>query len=235
MIAQRAHGGFAGARPAPQAREESPGGGATIHADPAMSENVEREVKLRFASLEEARAAVAGIGAAPLRARRLQDDRLLDTAGGRLRDERCSLRVRQERWPEQDGPAHATVTFKGPPQPDVMKVREELETGVQDGALLLRVLERVGFLVWFRYQKRREEFTCGGAVVAIDETPCGVFVEIEGEEGGVAQVAQALGRTPDDYIVASYRTLYEDDCARRGRPVADMVFEHAPRSPRPDA
>ncbi|MCE2515163.1 MAG: class IV adenylate cyclase [Acidobacteria bacterium] len=190
-----------------------------------MSESLEREVKIRFASAAEARAAVAGIGAVPLRALRLQDDRLLDTADGRLRDERCTLRVRQERWPEQDHPAGATVTFKGPPRPDVMKVREEIETGVDDGALLLQVLERAGFRVWFRYQKHREEFTCDGAVVAIDETPCGVFVEIEGAEGGVAQVARALGRTPGDYVVDSYRTLYEADCARRGRPVADMVFE----------
>ncbi len=190
-----------------------------------MSDNLEREIKIRFASAAEARAAVTGIGAAPLRARRFQDDCLLDFADGRLRDERCTLRVRQERWLEQDRPAGATVTFKGPPRLDVMKVREELETGVEDGALLLRVFERAGFRVWFRYQKRREEFTCDGAVVAIDETPCGVFVEIEGAEGGVARVARALGRTPDDYIVASYRSLYEEDCARRGRRVADMVFE----------
>ena len=218
-----------------------------------MSENLEREVKIRFASAEEARAAVAGLGAAPLRARRLQDDHLLDTPGGRLRDQRCTLRVRLEHSPAPDGPARArslrrgtattpgglvgrqtepsgdewraSVTFKGPPQPDVMKVREELETGVGDGALLLRLLERAGFRVWFRYQKRREEFACDGAVVAIDETPCGVFVEIEGAKTRIAQVARALGRTPDDYIVASYRTLYEADCARRGRPVADMVFE----------
>ena len=188
-----------------------------------MSENLEREVKIRFASAEEARAAVAAVGAQPLRARRLQDDHLLDTPEGRLRDERSTLRVRLERRP--GGPAGDTVTFKGPPRADVMKVREELETGVGDGALLLRVLERAGFRVWFRYQKHREEFTCAGAVVAIDETPCGVFVEIEGARSCVQQVANALGRTPDDYIVASYRTLYEADCARRGRPVADMVFE----------
>ena len=190
-----------------------------------MSKNVEREVKLRFVSAEEARSAVAGIGAAPWRPRRLQDDHLLDTPDGRLRVGSCTLRVRLERGPAQDGQAVATVTFKGPPRPDVMKVREELETGVADGALLLRLLERAGFRVWFRYQKRREEFRCDGAVVAIDETPCGVFVEIEGAKASVERVARALGRTQDDYIVASYRTLHEADCARRRRPLGDMVFE----------
>ena len=197
--------------------------GSGPHSD--MSENLEREVKLRFESAKDARAAVVRLGATPLRARRLQDDHLLDAPGDRLREQRCTLRVRLERGPGNEVLAGATVTFKGPPRPDVMKVREEIETGVDDGALLLRVLERAGFRVWFRYQKHREEFSCDGAVVAIDETPCGVFVEIEGARAGVEQVARALGRTPDDYIVASYRSLYEADCARRGLPVADMVFD----------
>ena len=189
-----------------------------------MSDRIEREIKLSFASAAAAREAVAALGAVRLRPRRLQDDRLLDTSAGRLRAEWCTLRVRIEA-PQADGGHVATVTFKGPPRPDVMKVREEVETGVGDGALLLRVLERAGFDVWFRYQKYREQFERDGTIVAIDETPCGVFVELEGSEAGVARLAQALGRGPADYITASYRRVWESDCATRGRPVGDMVFE----------
>ena len=189
-----------------------------------MRDPIEREIKLSFESAAAARGAVATLGAVPLRARRLQDDRLLDTASGRLRADWSTLRVRME-TPAAAGGSVATITFKGPPRPDVMKVRDEVETGVDDGAVLLRVLERAGFDVWFRYQKYREEFECDGTIVAIDETPCGVFVEIEGSKGGVTRVAQALGRIPDDYITASYRRVWEADCAARGRPVGDMVFD----------
>lgn len=189
-----------------------------------MSDPIEREIKLPFASVEAARTAVATLGAAPLRGRRLQDDRLVDTRGGRLRDERSTLRVRTE-IPDAGGAIVATVTFKGPPQPDVMKVREEVEIGVEDGAVLLRILERAGFDVWFRYQKFREEFERDGTIITIDETPCGVFVEIEGSETGVTRFAEALGRGPSDYVTASYRRLWESDCAARGRPVGDMIFE----------
>ena len=189
-----------------------------------MSDPVEREIKLSFESAAAARDAVAGLGAAPFRARRLQDDRLLDTAAGRLRADWCTLRVRIEKS-AGGGETVAKVTFKGPPRADVMKVREEVETGVGDGAVLLRILERAGFDVWFRYQKRREEFECDGAVIAIDETPCGVFVEIEGRKESVTRLAQALGRTPSDYITASYHRLWEADCAARGRTAGDMVFE----------
>ena len=189
-----------------------------------MSQRVEREIKLSFDSVEAAREAVAALGGVPLRARRLQDDRLLDTSAGRLRADWCTLRVRIE-TPAAGREGVATLTFKGPPRPDVMKVREEVETGVVDGNVLLDVFERAGFEVWFRYQKYREEFECDGTIVAIDETPCGVFVELEGTEAGVTRLAQALGRTAGDYITASYRRVWETDCAARGRSAGDMVFD----------
>ena len=189
-----------------------------------MGDRIEREIKLSFESAETAREAVALIEAVPLRARRLQDDHLLDTTAGRLRDEWCTLRVRIEQS-AAGGAGTASLTFKGPPRPDAMKVREELETGVGNGEVLLEVLRRAGFDVWFRYQKYREEFERDGTIVAIDETPCGVFVELEGNEAGVTRLAQALGRTPGDYITASYRRVWESECAARGRPAGDMVFE----------
>ncbi len=193
--------------------------------------HVEREVKLSFAAADTARATVAGLGAAPRRARRLQDDRLLDTPDGRLRTARSTLRVRIESPAAgvEDGGggagATASITFKGPPQPDVMKVRDELETGVADGAAMLAILEAAGFVVTWRYQKYRQEFERDGTIIAIDETPGGVYVELEGDEAGVTALARALGRTTRDYINASYRGLWEDYCGAHGRPVDDMVFD----------
>ena len=57
---------------------------------------LEREVKLQFGSVEEARDAVTSAGAAPLRCRRLQEDALLDDEAETLRKRRCVLRVRVE-------------------------------------------------------------------------------------------------------------------------------------------
>jgi adenylate cyclase class 2 len=106
-----------------------------------------------------------------------------------------------------------------------MKVREELETVVGDGSLLVRVLESLGFHVWFRYQKYREEFALDDVIIALDETPVGVFVEIEGGDRGIADTAEALGRGPADYLIDSYRRLYLSDCDTRGVAVGDMLFE----------
>jgi adenylate cyclase class 2 len=182
-----------------------------------MSAPLEREVKLRFDSPGAARTAILATGATPLRPRRLQQDALFDTADGQLRASRSALRVRSE-------PGACFVTFKGAPQPSSLKLREELETSVGDASTTIVILERLGFRVWFRYEKYREEFAGDGATLAIDETPIGTFVEIEGTEAGIVAAVSALGRTSADYIVDSYRALFVRECAERGVAPGDMLF-----------
>jgi adenylate cyclase class 2 len=183
-----------------------------------MAVILEREVKLAFRDAEEARSAILAAGAEPLRGRRLQEDCLLDTQDDQLFRRRCVLRVRMEC-------GKTLLTFKGPVHESSMKLREELETVVGDGLLLLRVLEELGYRVWFRYQKYREEFAHEDVIVAVDETPVGTFVEIEGSEEGIHRMAAALARQPVDYVIDSYRGLFVKHCQRHGLPLTDMLFE----------
>jgi adenylate cyclase class 2 len=183
-----------------------------------MTATLEREIKLRFENAEAARTAVLATGAVPIRGRRLQEDCLLDTTGDTLRHRRCVLRVRMES-------GKSILTFKGPVQPSEMRLREELETIVGDGPLLLRILEELGFRVWFRYEKYREEFVLDDVIVAVDETPLGTFVEIEGGERGILDMAVALGRSPSDYLLDSYRGLFCAHCREQGLPTSDMLFD----------
>lgn len=179
---------------------------------------LEREIKLRCASIGEARDAILALGATPVRGRRLQEDCLLDTADEQLHRRRCVLRVRVE-------PGRSILTFKGPVQPSPMKLREERETVVGDGEAMLRLLEELGYRVWFRYQKYREEFGCEDVIIALDETPMGAFIEIEGNEKGIADLTERLGRTPADYLLDSYRGLYLKHCEAHGTPFGDMLFD----------
>jgi adenylate cyclase class 2 len=180
---------------------------------------VEREIKLSFDSVDEAHAAVLAVGATPLLGRRLQEDALLDTEDESLRRRRCVLRIRVEN-------GKSRITFKGPVQPSVMKVRDELETLVGDGGLLLHIFEELGFHVWFRYEKYREEFCYEDVIFAIDETPVGAFVEIEGSEHGIMAAAEALGRGPADFILDSYRGLFLKHREAFGLTGSDMLFDH---------
>ena len=181
---------------------------------------MEREIKLCFRTPDEARHAILAAGATPLRGRRLQEDSLLDTPDNQLHRRRCALRVRLEC-------GTTSLTFKGPVEPSDMKVRKELETIVGDGLLLLRVLGELGLRVWFRYQKYREEFAYEDITVAIDETPVGTFVELEGGERGIHRMAAALARQPADYVRDSYYGLFVKYCQARGLPITDMLFEES--------
>ena len=180
--------------------------------------NVEREIKLRFESPDMARTSVAAVGATPSRDRRLQDDQLFDWPDARLQQARCLLRVRQEA-------GGATLTFKGPPQPAEMKVREEIETTVGDGSNLIAILLRLGLRASFRYQKYRQEFMRDGVILAVDETPVGTYVEVEGDADGISTAAAAMGRTQADYVVTSYREIFLQHCQAQGLNATDMVFE----------
>ena len=183
-----------------------------------MTTTIEREIKLSFDSVDEARDAVLATGATPLLGRRLQEDSLLDTEDESLRRRRCVLRIRVEN-------GKSRITFKGPVQPSAMKLRDEFETLGSDGEMLLRIFEELGFHVWFRYEKYREEFCHEDVIVAVDETPVGVYIEIEGSEQGIMTMAEALGRGPDDYILDSYRGLFLKHRDSRGLSGTDMVFD----------
>jgi adenylate cyclase, class 2 len=182
---------------------------------------IEREIKLRFGGADEARAKILAFGATPLHGRRLQEDALLDTEDEMLRRERATLRVRSEG-------SKSLLTFKGPVLPGLIKIREEYETVVADGAALLTILESLGLHVWFRYEKYREEFSADDVVIAIDETPVGVFVEIEGGETAIHAAARALGKSPADYITDSYRFLFLQHRDANGLAGADMIFAGLP-------
>jgi adenylate cyclase class 2 len=178
-----------------------------------MAEPRETEVKLRVASAEAACAALRRIGAVPARERHFEDNVLLDDERGTLRATGSVLRLRRT-------PHRGVLTFKGPRQIEAgVKSREERETEVEDPDEAEAILGRLGFRPLFRYQKYRESWTHRGQAIEVDETPIGVFLEIEGDREGIHAVARELGFAPADYVNESYVGLF---FAQGGQ--GDMVF-----------
>ena len=91
-------------------------------------------------------------------------------------------------------------------------------------AVLQHVFEELGLHVWFRYEKYREEYAAEDVTIGIDETPVGTYVEIEGGEEGILAMTRALGRTPADFILESYRGLFLSHREAFGLLGHDMVF-----------
>jgi adenylate cyclase class 2 len=182
---------------------------------------IEQEVKLEFESAEAARRAVTDAGGRLDVTRRLRDDRLFDTVDEHLRRSHAALRIRRDQ-------ARAILTFKGPLQSSPVKSREEIETEIGDAAVGEAILASLGFRQWFRAEKYREEYALGTSRIAVDETPIGVFVEIEGDPEDIERVTRQLGRRPEDYRLESYPRLYIAWCEARGITPRDMLFGPRP-------
>lgn len=191
-------------------------------------EPIETEVKLRCESVDAFKKRLEEAGAALKlkRDRHFEDNLILDSASGTLRGRLAALRVRKT-------DDVATVTLKELPPANAgeskFKSRIELETRVGDGDVMLEIFARLGFLKSFRYQKYRTIYEASlpsgeSLDVMFDETPIGVFAELEGVESDVARVLEAIGAKRDEHILQSYLTLQIEECARHGQPLSDMVF-----------
>jgi adenylate cyclase class 2 len=179
----------------------------------------EIEVKLPVTDLDAIRRRLGEAGASHTRARHAESNDLYDDAGGRLSGAGCALRLRRvdgESW----------LTFKGPARFEQgVKTREERETTVGDAGEAEAILLRMGLSRRFRYEKRREEWRLLGCAIALDETPIGDFVEVEGDPAGIRKVVAALELDFASAIPYSYARLYA--LKRKENPSLphDMVFE----------
>jgi adenylate cyclase class 2 len=174
---------------------------------------IESEVKLRVADAASARALVQRAGATLRRPRHFEDNLIFDDAAGALRLWGTVLRVRRA---GDDG----VLTFKGPREvKDGIKSREEMETTIGDPDTAEAIFRALGFHPVFRYQKYREVYAHADVEIVVDETPIGVFLEIEGEVASVHRVAAELGFAAGDYISDSYAALW----TAAGR-TGDMIF-----------
>jgi adenylate cyclase class IV len=111
------------------------------------------------------------------------------------------------------------------------KVREEIEVEIADDTGLKHILEALGMRAWFRYEKFRTTYRLPSSArwakdlsIELDETPIGIFVELEGPPDSIERAAQLLGYAPRNYITQSYLALHLERCKAMKLPPHDMLF-----------
>jgi adenylate cyclase class 2 len=192
--------------------------------------HTEIEVKLRIPDGQRLLRHLARLKAKLTRGRVHEMNTLYDTPDGDLARQGQMLRLRVERPAgHADGAGkarkvakekpeiYAWLTFKGPAkgaqanEPGRYKVREEHELRIADHQEMPRILAALGLRPWFRYEKFRSTFKLpgrSGLKLVLDETPIGLFVELEGEPGEINRAAGLLGFGASDYINQSYGALF---------------------------
>jgi predicted adenylyl cyclase CyaB len=106
----------------------------------------------------------------------------------------------------------AIVTVKLPSEYDGRhKVREEHQFETNGPAEASAVFEGLGYEPAWIYEKRRTTFRRLGEVgiIEVDVTPIGEFAEIEGEAKWIDRTAAEVGFSKEDYLLESYRDLFD--------------------------
>ena len=198
--------------------------------------NKETEVKIRIADKKDVRDRLRKLGFRLQHPRSLEDNTLFDTPDRKLRKVRSILRLRHYG-------RRCLLTYKGTPAPDrFYKSRTEMETEIENPQAARSIFEALGLQPVFQYQKYRCYYAldeqedrgrnlreagirkAATGEIALDETPIGNFLELEGSRQWIDRVARQLGYTRQDYITASYGALYLEECRKKNISPGDMVF-----------
>jgi adenylate cyclase, class 2 len=182
---------------------------------------IETEIKFRVADVAALETQLVSMGFQLVTPRSFESNTLYDTPDRVLRNKRELVRIRSYagRWLL----THKRVPDSGIGE-DRHKHRVETETELSDGAALAQVFASIGFEPVFRYEKWRTEWADEVGHCVIDETPLGIFAELEGSPEWIDRIAQDLGVTPAEQMTLSYGRLFEQWKESTGSAAQDLTF-----------
>lgn len=182
---------------------------------------VEVEVKFRVTDIRSLENSLTKIEFREITPRTFERNTLYDTADRRLRARQSILRVRKygDRWvvthkclPENHDPAARH------------KSRIETETVVDDGEAIGAIFSQLGYLPAFAYEKWRTEYADQTGHCVVDETPIGIFAELEGPADWIDTTARRLSLDPSALMTLSYGRLFDQWKQETGSSAENLTF-----------
>jgi len=191
---------------------------------------VEIEVKFSVADPASLEDKLHELGFHCVTPRTFERNVLYDTPDRRLRAQQSILRIRKygERWVL----THKCLTADNDPAAR-HKRRIETETEVADGEALGIVFTQLGYAPAFTYEKWRTEYADAIGHCVLDETPIGVFAELEGPPEWIDTVGGRLGLAASELITLSYGRLFDLWREQTGSQATDLTFSAIAKSGEP--
>jgi adenylate cyclase class 2 len=183
--------------------------------------SIETEIKFRVVDGISLETKLAAAGFRKLTARTFERNVLYDTPDRRLRADGEILRIREY------GPKWVVTHKRIPPDnsPEARhKQRIETETEVQDGEAIAAIFESLGLQAAFTYEKWRTEWVDESGHCVLDDTPIGVFAELEGPADWIDRTAEKLGIGLGDFMTLSYGRLFDVWKEQTGSAANDLTF-----------
>ena len=182
------------------------------------------EIELKFSVMDirALRSAVEALGFALLTERTFESNVLYDTADRQLRARREILRIRH--YGERCTVTHKRMANGG--DGDLRyKTRIETESAVEDGDALAEIFAQLGYAPVFRYEKFRTEWEMDGGHLVLDETPIGIWAELEGPPRWIDAMLEELSVAEELRTTESYGKIFLRWKEETGSPAENLTFE----------
>jgi adenylate cyclase class 2 len=159
---------------------------------------LEIEVKIKVNDLNALPAKIIRHGAVLEKERFFEKNTLYDFRSQALLLRKQALRLRRIG-------KKVFLTYKGTPQKSRrFKIRREYETEVRNEKQIRRILEALGLVPVFHYEKHRTIFRKGQLKICLDELSTEKYIEFEGKREKIAQFSRLLGFNKSQWIKQDY-------------------------------
>jgi len=189
-----------------------------------MPRSLETEVKFYLQDAESIRERILAMGATP-KGKHLEINVCFEDRAKTLKATDRLLRLRKA--------DRITLTFKMPPaiRDEAVKTYQEWEIELDDDKACQAILGHLGFQPEQRYEKQRETFVLQSAMLLIDTTPYGTFLEIEGKKSDIVDIARRLDLRWEHRIIHNYLAIFEILRRKEGLKFRDMTFANFEKRP----
>jgi adenylate cyclase class 2 len=180
----------------------------------------EIELKFSVTDARRLREQVGALGFTLVTERTFEENTLYDSAERRLRGLRQILRLRRYG-------GRCTVTHKRQAGGDDTRYKSRIETEsqVEDCAAMEEIFAQLGYGPVFKYEKFRTEWEAAEGHLLLDETPIGVWAELEGPPEWIDSMLERLGVAAESCTTESYGKLFLGWKERTQSPAENLTFE----------